>query len=155
MSEQKQQMQVKHITNINDLESLEAFIEALEREFSLTNFSFVKETLKSGAFYSFNTQIEYEEEGSYKALSKQTISFSGYSSWGGVQSNDPTTTQRKFNWMWITSSDHLLMIDMEFYREGQGEPFQIEGSVYIGTDESKGFYPAIRSIIKDLGFPIF
>jgi hypothetical protein len=146
MSEQIQKTRrPTHIATISSLQTLNEFVEKLEGEFSMTNFDLLKLAIKPSP-YSYNLDCRMEEEGSYNHIASQEVE--SYKS----PTNKPTSTNTIFKWEWDTSSNHYVRLEGEI----PGEHIdKIDVSFYIGTDSSKGFYPAVKDIIKGLGVPIF
>ena len=153
---------MKEIAKFKGLKGIKKFIEELEKEFRMTDFSYisneVNKALQVAEFrhFPFNREIDLEiiEENSFQKESTQNIYIKYSEDYDHSLARSYKTIV--LDYTWTTSSNHVINISgtlslMEDYKGIQTCDNHTNGyTLSIGTDESEFFYPTIKNITKKI-----
>lgn len=131
----------KRIGRFESLSELLLFVEKLQEEFVPTNFAAILPLLQP-AFYYYNADLQYSDEGSFGARSELRVRIEGGVSWGA---QTPAEFYCSYIIGWNTSSGHHVRIEGEVTDKYTGEG---DFRIYRRTDESEVFYPIVEKIVK-------
>lgn len=151
---------MQEITKFKGLKGIKKFIEELEKEFRMTDFTYILNEINKAievaenGYFPFNREIEFEiiEENSYQKESIQSIyiKYSEDYDYGLARSYKSIVV----DYTWTTSSNHVINISgtlslAEDYEGTQTCDNHTDGyTLSIGTDGSEFFYPTIKNITK-------
>lgn len=153
-------IEAMEITKFKGLKGIKKFIEELEKEFRMTDFTYILNEINKAIevaendYFPFNREIDLEliEENSFQKESIQNI----YIKYSEEYDNSLARSYKTIvvDYTWTTSSGHTINISgtlslMEDYEGTQTCDNHTNGyTLSIGTDESEFFYPTIKNITK-------
>lgn len=153
---------MKEVLKFKGLKGVKTFIEELEKEFRMTDFTYVLNEINKAievaenGYFPFNREIDLEliEENSFQKESIQNIYIKYSEDYDhGLARSYKTIV---LDYTWTTSSNHVINISgtlslMEDYEDIQTCDNHTNGyTLLIGTDESEFFYPTIKNITKKI-----
>ena len=150
------------IAKFKGLKGVKTFIEELEKEFRMTDFTYVLNEINKAievaekGYFPFNREIDLEliEENIFLKESIQNI----YIKYSEDYDHSLASSYKTIvlDYTWTTSSNHVINISgtlslMEDYKGIQTCDNHTDGyTLSIGTDESEFFYPTIKNITKKI-----